>query len=80
MSRELKAREGAQKVVGEAPVVDVAFVFPRGSTQAAMLGAAAGSLLGGRGGVGAAWVQVDRSLGSGFSLIHTTRRQPLSLR
>jgi hypothetical protein len=62
MSRELKAREGAQKVVGDAPVADAALVFPRGSTQAAMLGAAAGSLLGGRGGVGAAW-------GAGGSLI-----------
>lgn len=47
MSREEKARAGAQAVVGEDEILDVAVVVPRGSTKAGVLGAIVGSELGG---------------------------------
>lgn len=42
MSRESKAREGAQAAVPQDTILDVAVVMPRGSTFAGVLGAAAG--------------------------------------
>ena len=47
MSREEHAREGAQAVIDDDEILDVAVVMPRGSTVASVLGAAAGSTLGG---------------------------------
>lgn len=47
MSREEHAREGAQAVISDDEILDVAVVMPRGSTFASVLGAAAGSTLGG---------------------------------
>lgn len=47
MSREEKARAGAQAVIGEDEILDVAVVVPRGSTKASVLGAIVGSQLGG---------------------------------
>ncbi|WP_368496172.1 hypothetical protein [Herbiconiux sp. A18JL235] len=47
MSREEHAREGAQAVVHDDEIVDVAVVMPRGSTFASVLGAAAGAGLSG---------------------------------
>lgn len=42
MSREDHAREGAQAVIVDDEILDVAVVMPRGSTLAGVLGAAAG--------------------------------------
>lgn len=42
MSREEHVREGAQAVIPDDEVIDVAVVMPRGSTFAGVLGAAAG--------------------------------------
>ncbi|TFV94856.1 hypothetical protein [Orlajensenia leifsoniae] len=47
MSKEENAREGAQAVVPDDEMLDVALVTPRGSTFASLLGAAAGAGLGG---------------------------------
>lgn len=47
MSREEHAREGAQAVIPDDEVIDVAVVMPRGSTFAGVLGAAAGVVGGG---------------------------------
>lgn len=47
MSREEKARAGAQSVIPDDEVQDVALVMPRGSTFAGVLGAAAGAGLSG---------------------------------
>ncbi len=47
MSREEHAREGAQAVIPDDEVLDVAVVMPRGSTFAGVLGAAAGVAGGG---------------------------------
>lgn len=47
MSREEKAREGAQAAVPDDEIIDVAVVMPRGSTFSGVLGAAAGVGLGG---------------------------------
>ncbi|MDN3495155.1 hypothetical protein QL996_04390 [Planococcus sp. APC 4015] len=47
MSREEHAREGAQAVIPDDEVLDVAVVMPRGSTFAGVLGAAAGVVGGG---------------------------------
>lgn len=53
MSREENAREGAQAVIPDEDVLDVAVVMPRGSTFAGVLGAAAG--VAGGGGNTMAW-------------------------
>lgn len=42
MSREEHAREGAQSVIPDDEILDVAVVMPRGSTLSGVLGAAAG--------------------------------------
>lgn len=42
MSREEHAREGAQSVIPDDEIIDVAVVMPRGSTISGVLGAAAG--------------------------------------
>ncbi|MET1016563.1 MAG: hypothetical protein ABWX76_07075 [Leifsonia flava] len=47
MSREESAREGAQSVVPDDEILDVAVVMPRGSTFSSVLGATAGVALGG---------------------------------
>lgn len=47
VSREEHAREGAQAVIPDEEVLDVAVVMPRGSTFAGVLGAAAGVVGGG---------------------------------
>lgn len=47
MSREEHAREGAQAVIPDDEVLDVAVVMPRGSTFAGVLGATAGVVGGG---------------------------------
>lgn len=47
MTREDHAREGAQAVIPDDEVLDVAVVMPRGSTLAGVLGAAAGVVGGG---------------------------------
>ena len=47
MSREDHAREGAQAVIPDDEILDVAVVMPRGSTFAGVLGAAAGVAAGG---------------------------------
>ncbi|WP_322409761.1 hypothetical protein [Microbacterium invictum] len=47
MSREEHAREGAQAVIPDDEILDVAVVMPRGSTFAGVLGAAAGVAAGG---------------------------------
>lgn len=47
VSREEHAREGAQSVIPDEEVVDVAVVMPRGSTFSGVLGAAAGVAAGG---------------------------------
>ncbi|MCI1020414.1 hypothetical protein HWD99_17445 [Microbacterium sp. C5A9] len=47
MSREEHAREGAQSVLVDDEVIDVAVVMPRGSTKSGVLGAALGVGLGG---------------------------------
>ncbi|KQQ94183.1 hypothetical protein ASF62_08570 [Leifsonia sp. Leaf325] len=47
MSREESAREGAQAVVPDDEILDVAVVMPRGSTFSSVLGASAGVALGG---------------------------------
>jgi len=47
MSREEHAREGAQSVIPDDEIIDVAVVMPRGSTISGVLGAAAGVGLGG---------------------------------
>ncbi|SMQ68392.1 hypothetical protein [Agreia sp. VKM Ac-1783] len=47
MSREEHAREGAQAVIPDDEILDVAVVMPRGSTISGVLGAAAGVGLGG---------------------------------
>jgi hypothetical protein len=54
MSSEEHAREGAQSVIPDDEILDVAVVEPRGSTMATMLGTAAGLGLGG-GSNQAAW-------------------------
>jgi len=54
VSREEHAREGAQAVIPDDEVIDVAVVMPRGSTFAGVLGAAAG-VAGGGGGNTMAW-------------------------
>ena len=54
MTREDHAREGAQAVIPDDEVVDVAVVMPRGSTFAGVLGAAAG-VVGGSGSNTMAW-------------------------
>ena len=46
MSRESSAREGAEQATGEA-IIDVALVSPKGSTFARILGAGAGTGIGG---------------------------------
>lgn len=46
MSRESSAREGAEQATGER-IIDVALVSPRGSTFARVLGAGAGTGIGG---------------------------------
>ncbi|WKK71510.1 hypothetical protein Q0F99_19490 [Rathayibacter oskolensis] len=53
MSREEHAREGAQSVIPDDEILDVAVVMPRGSTRSSVLGAAVGVGLGG--GDQAAW-------------------------
>lgn len=47
MSREEHAREGAQSLLVDDEVIDVAVVMPRGSTKSGVLGAALGVGLGG---------------------------------
>jgi hypothetical protein len=47
MSREEHARDGAQAVIPDDEILDVAVVMPRGSTFAGVLGAAAGVAAGG---------------------------------
>lgn len=47
MSREEHAREGAQSVITDDEIVDVAVVMPRGSTISGVLGAAVGVAAGG---------------------------------
>lgn len=47
MSREEHAREGAQAVVPDDQILDVAVVRPRGSTLAGIIGATAGAGMGG---------------------------------
>lgn len=47
MSREEHAREGAQSVIPDEEVLDVAVVMPRGSTFAGVLGAGVGVAAGG---------------------------------
>ncbi|WP_143733605.1 hypothetical protein [Microbacterium sp. RU33B] len=47
MSREEHAREGAQAVIPDDEVLDVAVVMPRGSTFSSVLGAAVGVVGGG---------------------------------
>lgn len=54
MSREEHAREGAQAVIPDEEVLDVAVVMPRGSTFSGVLGAAAG-VAGGGGSNTMAW-------------------------
>lgn len=54
MSREEHAREGAQAVIPDEEVLDVAVVMPRGSTFSGVLGAAAG-VVGGGGNNTMAW-------------------------
>ena len=47
MSREEHAREGAQSVIEDDEVLDVAVVMPRGSTKSGVLGAVVGVSFGG---------------------------------
>ncbi|MBN9211585.1 MAG: hypothetical protein BGO45_07070 [Microbacterium sp. 71-36] len=47
MSREEHAREGAQAVLPDDRIIDVAVVMPRGSTKSGILGAAVGAGLAG---------------------------------
>ncbi|MCI2956309.1 hypothetical protein MN032_01285 [Agromyces atrinae] len=47
MSREEHAREGAQSVITDDEIIDVAVVMPRGSTTAGVLGAIVGVAAGG---------------------------------
>jgi hypothetical protein len=54
MSTEQHARQGAQSVVPDDEILDVAVVMPRGSTFAGVLGAAAG-VAGGPSGSTTAW-------------------------
>lgn len=55
MSREEHARAGAQAVIPDDTIVDVAVVMPRGSTFATVLGAAAGASAGSAMGNPTAW-------------------------
>jgi len=55
MSREEHAREGAQAVIPDDEVLDVAVVMPRGSTFAGVVGATAGMAAGGSGNNAVAW-------------------------
>lgn len=55
MSREEHARAGAQAVIPDDTIVDVAVVMPRGSTFASVLGAAAGASAGSALGNPTAW-------------------------
>ena len=47
LSREEKAREGAQAVIPDDTILDIAVVMPRGSTMSGVLGATAGVMGGG---------------------------------
>jgi hypothetical protein len=62
MSREESAREGAQSVITDDEVLDVAVVMPRGSTFAGVLGATAGVAAGGSNST--AWGVVGGMVGS----------------
>jgi hypothetical protein len=62
MSREEHAREGAQAVIPDDEVLDVAVVMPRGSTFAGIVGATAGVAAGGDN--SAAWGVVGGMIGS----------------
>lgn len=55
MSREEHAREGAQDVIPDDEVIDVAVVMPRGSTLASVLGSVAGVGAGGSLGNTTSW-------------------------
>ncbi|ROP74065.1 hypothetical protein [Curtobacterium sp. PhB115] len=55
MSREEHAREGAQSVIPDDEILDVAVVMPRGSTFASVLGSVAGVEAGGALGNTTAW-------------------------
>jgi len=55
MSQEDSARAGAQAAIPDDEVLDVAVVMPRGSTFASVLGAVAGSELGGSATNATAW-------------------------
>ena len=55
MSREEHARAGAQAVIPDDTILDVAVVMPRGSTFASVLGAAAGASAGSALGNPTAW-------------------------
>lgn len=59
MSKEQKARDGAQAVIGADEVLDVALVEPRGSTFAGVVGAVAGM----SGNRNAAWGFAGASIG-----------------
>lgn len=62
MTREESAREGAQAVIPDDEIVDVAVVMPRGSTISGVLGAAVGVAVGGDNPTG--WGVVGGMLGS----------------
>ncbi|WP_141216933.1 hypothetical protein [Rhodococcus sp. 14-2483-1-2] len=55
MSRESKARAGAQAAVGGDPILDVALAVPRGSTFAGAVGMGLGAGIGGGGNSTTAW-------------------------
>lgn len=63
MSKEQKARDGAQAAIGEDEIIDVALVNPRGSTTSGILGAIVG--MGGNRGV--AWGFAGGAIGQRIS-------------
>lgn len=64
MSREKKARAGAQALIPDDTITDVALTVPHGATMASVLGAAVGgSITQGTGGTNGAWVPMGMVVG-----------------
>ncbi|OZE37637.1 MULTISPECIES: hypothetical protein [unclassified Rhodococcus (in: high G+C Gram-positive bacteria)] len=73
MSRETKARAGAQAAVGDDRVLDVALTVPRGSTFAGAVGMGLGAAIGGGGSSTTAWEVGGLMVGRGSA----ARRQKM---
>ncbi|HEY5980034.1 MAG TPA: hypothetical protein VIT41_10410 [Microlunatus sp.] len=78
MSREKKARAGAQALIPDDTITDVALTVPHGATMASVLGAAVGgSITQGTGGTNGAWVPMGMVVGERMAA--TKAGLPLSI-